>query len=78
MVIPQEKETSETISTEEPGPDDNNVDSERSEHCSLWEKRIANYPHLEGDAKFLDEFEVFFNRYRDNTSTLFGPFLGKL
>ena len=75
--VSQEQEPLESISTEDPGPEYNEADSERREHCTMWEKGIADYPNLEGNVKFLDEFEVFCNKYSENTSTLFDPYLGK-
>ena len=44
---------------------------------SLWESCKTNYPHLEGDAKFLDQFELFFEKYRPGTTTAFEPYLRK-
>ena len=40
---------------------------------SLYETCKVDFPELEGDAKFLDEFEVFFLRYKEDTTPAFSP-----
>ena len=40
---------------------------------SLYVTCKVDFPELEDDAKFLDEFEVFFLRYKEDTTPAFNP-----